>query len=152
MTWVGTAALAVGTITSASAQKKAGKARNRINQFNAREIENQRINDEIETRESIRRQRIRNRKTLATQRVAGIKSGFKVDAGTPLELLAENASNLELQVQDAFRASEVRGQVARGKKQLSIFGGKSALSASNAAAFGTVARGVGQGASIFANR
>lgn len=141
MCFVQAAALAVetyGKFKEGDALAEAGRA-------NAREIENQRINDELETRESVRRKRIRNRKDLALQRVAGVKSGFRIDAGSPLELMAENASNLELAVQDEIRAGKVRSKVAKGKAELSIFRGKQERSAARLGAFTTLAS---KGASI----
>ena len=73
-----------GGLTRAVGAIGEGRARRDIGRANAESITNQRINDELETREQIRRERITNRKARATARNMGIKTGFSIDAGTPI--------------------------------------------------------------------
>lgn len=129
---------AIGAGITAVGKIREGREARKTSEFNAREIENQRINEEKETREDIRRARIRNRKTIAQQKLQAIKSGFRPDVGSPLEILAENAENLEMQIQDEARAQEIRSTRARKREELSIFQGRRAERAGQIGAASTL--------------
>ena len=150
MMWIGIGMTVVGAGISAYGSYSQGKAAEKASEFKAKEIENQRINDQLETREEIRRQRVANRKFLAGQQVAAVKSGFAADAGSPLLLMAESAMNLELQIQDASRAQEGRSRAATGRRRLSIFEGQAAKQAGTLGAYGEAISGIGRAGSIYA--
>ncbi len=137
--------IAMGTASAISAVGSYGQGRaaNKMAKFNAREISNQRINDQQETAEQIRRTRIKNRKILARRQVGQVKSNLRIDVGSPIEELVESAVYLELEVQDQSRALQVRDRVASGKQALSIFQGKSAKAAGNLGALAHLAGGSG---------
>lgn len=151
MTFLMTAAIAgvAGTALTAVGMIQQGKAAKSAAKFKAKEILNQQMNDELETREEIRRQRIRNRKDLATQKLAQVKEGFATDAGSPLELRAESAANMELQLQDQLRAQKVRARKSTGEATLSIFEGQTASTASKIGAGAALLQGASNTYSIF---
>jgi len=64
-------------------------------------------------RENIRRLRMEGKKTLSTQQARYAKAGVVGDTGTPLEVMAETAGLIELNVLDKKRAADAEAQNTR---------------------------------------
>jgi hypothetical protein len=92
-----------------------------MGRYNAKLAENQALQTEMDAAENIRRKRSENRRMLATQRSRYAKAGVLME-GTPLELLAESAGNLELEVLDYDRQQRMQaaGLRAQGAADLAL--------------------------------
>ena len=90
------AAIAISTIYTANAQRQAGKASQRIAEWNA-DVAGKQADDAIARgRETERRQRIGIRQTIGTQRAAFAAQGVEVDDGSALEVAQDTAALGEL--------------------------------------------------------
>jgi hypothetical protein len=85
-------------------QAKTAKA---IGRWNAQAAENQARQTEMDAAEGMRRKRKENARFLASQRARYAKAGV-LEEGTPLELLAENAGNLEMEALDYQRQTRIQ--------------------------------------------
>ncbi len=151
MAFLAAAALAtaiVGTGVSVYGQVQQAKTAKAMGAYNAKLAENQALQAEMDGAENTRRKRQENRRMMATQRSRLAKAGV-LEAGTPLEVMAETAGNLELETLDYARsvrmqATGLRAQGAMDKAMGSaqaraayIGAGASLLSgASNVASMG----------------
>lgn len=86
-------------------QEQQRKTAKRTAEYNAKVKENESIRQDMLTRENIRRKRLENRRILSKQRAQIAASGITF-AGSPLEVLADNAATLELQVFDMANSYE----------------------------------------------
>ena len=136
-----TLALAAGsTALQFVGQRKEAKAAEQAAEFNAKVAENEAIKEELEGREQRHRDRIAGKRFKARQRSRILKSGVTLE-GSPLELLAETATNEQIAISDAKRASGIQQDIFRGTAELERFGGRAARSAGNIAAAGTLLSG-----------
>jgi hypothetical protein len=82
--------------------------------YNAKLAENQALQAEMDAAENTRRKRMENRRMLATQRSRLAKAGV-LEAGTPLEVMAETAGNLELETLDYARSVRMQATGLRAQ-------------------------------------
>jgi hypothetical protein len=75
--------------------------------------ENQAQLADMTGRENIRRMRVEGRKTMNTQQARYAKAGVVVETGTPLEVMAETAGLIELNVLDEKRKADAEAQATR---------------------------------------
>jgi high-affinity K+ transport system ATPase subunit B len=146
MSWIGTAVVlsAVGAGVSAYGQYQAGKAQKETAEANARQLELDRIAEEQETREAMRRQRMRNQREMAAMRVKATSQGVDTAEGTPLQILAQNQAMMELSLQDVKRAGDIAGYQKGRQAQMQMFQGAQAYKAGLIGAGGSVLSGAGQ--------
>lgn len=96
----------------------------KITDYNARSIEmaadynsllaeNKALLADMTGRETIRRMRKEGDRTLATQTARFAKSGVLTDTGTPLEVMADTAGMIELNVLDRKRQAEAEAMTYR---------------------------------------
>lgn len=96
----------------------------KITDYNARSIEmaadynsmlseNKALLADMTGRETIRRMRKEGDKTLATQTARFAKAGVLTDTGTPLEVMADTAGMIELNVLDRKRQAEAEAMTYR---------------------------------------
>lgn len=111
---VGTAVSVYGQVQQAQTAKAMGK-------YNAKLAEQQALQTEMDAAENIRRKRRENKRLLATQRSRYAKAGV-LEEGTPLELLAETAGNLEMETLDYDRQQRMAaaGLRAQGAADLAM--------------------------------
>jgi hypothetical protein len=119
---VGLAATAAAGAMSYVGQRQQAKATEAAAEFNAKVAENEAIRVEQERSEQARRTRIENRRLLGKQRALVAKSGVTM-AGSPLELMAETAGELELGVLDMNRAAQAKQEQLRSQATLTRFEG-----------------------------
>ena len=105
---------AVGAGVSYYGSQQQAKATERVAAYNAKVQENEAIQQDMEMREQISRQRRENKRLLASQRAGVAASGIEL-TGSPLEVLGANAANLELRNQDMARQATLG--VMRGQSQ-----------------------------------
>ena len=141
VTLAATAVAAYGQVQSAKATEQAAE-------HNAKLAESNAIKEELESREERRRTRAQGKKLKGRQRAAIAKSGV-TEEGSPLLAMAENATNIELNIADQARSSGVRADNFRGQAEVSRFEGKSQATALRTQAGATLLSGASRGASQF---
>jgi len=149
MSWLVTAVVLVGVGTGVSVygQVTAAEQARSIGKYNAKVAENQAKQVEMDAAENIRRKRKENRKLLATQRGRYAKGGVVME-GTPLELLAESAGNLELEVLDYNRQALLEQQNLRAQGAMDRATGLMQARAGYISAGSTLLQGAGQAAGM----
>lgn len=151
MSWAITAValVAVGTGVSVYGQVTAASQARSIGKYNAKVAENQAKQVEMDAAESIRRKRKENKRLLATQRGRYAKAGVVME-GTPLELLAESAGNLELEVLDYNRQAQLEQQNLRAQGAMDRAMGSMQARGAYIGAGATLLSGAGQAAGMAA--
>lgn len=144
---VALAAAAIGAGIQVAGNIQQAKAAKASAEFNAKVAENEAVRVEQERSEDNRRLRIRNRRLQATQRVLTAKGGV-TEAGSPLEIMAETAGELELDVLDLNRARFAKVQQLKGVAEITRFEGRARATGFKLAAAGAGVAGVRRGASI----
>ena len=128
-------AMAVGTGISIYGQQQAAKTAQKAAEFNAGQndanaretaaaaeynaslLENQALQAEMDSRETIRRRRMESKRYAETQRARFAASGV-TEAGSPLETMAETAALLEMDAQEVNRQAQVRtAQLRAGARE-----------------------------------
>jgi hypothetical protein len=146
--------LAISLLSSfaqADAEIEAGKTAKKIGEYNATIDENDALQTELDSLESVRRMRADGRKFIGSQRASYAKGGVMVDTGSPLEVMSETEGMLKLQQLDEFRQSNQQASKLRRSAQMSRFYGETELRASQKKAGATLLAGVGQAAQSYFN-
>ena len=141
--------MGVGTAVGAYGQYQSGQAQKAAANYNARVQEAQAIQQEMENRENIRRERKSGQGLLSSQRQKLGASGVVIQAGSPLELLGRTAGEIELRAQDAARAGRSNLQYGLSQAQMTKWEGKQAATAATLGASGTLLQGTGQAISMY---
>lgn len=144
---VALAAAAIGTGISVFGQVQQAKATKAAAEFNARVAENEAVNVENERAESVRRKRIENRRALAKQRAGAARAGVLFE-GSPLDIAAETAGELELRVLDENRAALAERTRLTAQAGITRFEGRQRPKAAKIGAVGTGIAGIARGAQI----
>lgn len=141
--------MVAGTAVSAFGQYQAGQAQKAAANYNARVQEAQAIQQEMENRENIRRERKSGQGLLSSQRQKLGASGVVIQAGSPLEILGRTAGELELRAQDAARAGRSNLQYGLSQSRMTKWEGKQAATAATLGATGTILQGAGQSFAMY---
>ena len=136
--------LFAGAAISAYGQYQAGQAQKAAANYNARVQEAQAIQQDMENRENIRRERKAGQGFLSSQRQKLGASGVVIQTGSPLEVLGRTAGEIELRAQDAARAGRSNLQYGLSQAQMTKWEGKQAATAATLGATGTILQGAGQ--------
>lgn len=144
MSWIATGVVLVGVGTAVSAYStvQAGREQKRQGEFQAKQLEYDRIAQDQEDRESRRRQREANRAALSAIRKDLATSGLAME-GTPLQILSLNTSRMELAVADQYRDALNRSRRMQFNSDFARYQGRVAYSASLLSAGSTVLQGAG---------
>lgn len=144
------AATVAGTAVSVYGQNEARKAQSAATDYNAKLAENQALQQDMEAREDIRRERERNRTLQASNRVAIAMSGV-TESGSPLEDMAYNAGQLELQTLDKSRQAGTQFQLGMSQAQQLRLAGAAESKAAGIGMAGTILSGLGSAAGQYGN-
>ena len=106
-------------------------------QYNYKVAKQTVANRERETTEAIRRKRRNNRAQLSSMNARMAKSGVRLDTGTPLDLMADAAGRLELEIDDAARSAHIQNESILAQGKMGVWEAKQSANASNLAAVGT---------------
>lgn len=104
----------VGTGVSAYGQYQSYRSEKAMHEYNRDVAKAQEEQIQNETRERVRRQRRSNDRFISQQKAAYAKAGVKT-TGTPLEVMARTAADLELAALDTAYAGESAAQAAMQK-------------------------------------
>lgn len=135
---IGIGAGALGSIMQSKAAIAAGEDQSKASQLNAFELEDFGINES----ERIRRE---GRRALASQQLAYAKAGVTLD-GSPLELLAQNAAEIEVEALNARRRAFRAASLQRAEGESAF---KAAKTKAAATLIGGLGGAVGSGVSVF---
>lgn len=144
---------AYGIYTTQRGQKEQAQTAQNVSAFNAQIEEDRAIQVEAETRENNRRARKQAKRIISGQRAKFGASGTLVNVGSPLEVQADSAANLEQRILDQDRRG--RQEVSRLKSSAESIrlGGSSIATGFNRQAQGTLLGGgsqlLGSTASLF---
>ena len=126
----GSATSFVGAQKSASAAEDAGKAQQAAAEASAR-------NEELQGAETIRRERLNKRRRLARLR-SDMNAGGVVMDNSSMDVFAETAGAMELQIQDASRAMNMDASNQRSAGAMSLWEARSQAAGTRIAAAGTL--------------
>lgn len=153
MSWVATAVAAVTTVVSTAttliAADKQKSAAEDAALANKQRLDAEARNREAEAAESIKRQRLRDKREKAALRARLAQSGSLTTSGTPLALLGDLAATQELAIQDAVRAANADATALRDKGNTGIWESKQANAAIDNQSIGAVADGVASGVGLY---
>jgi translation initiation factor 1 (eIF-1/SUI1) len=128
-----------GASQQASAAKQAAR-------YNAAIAEAEAKNQELQTAEGIKRQRMNNRAALSELRNRLANSGTITTSGSPLTVQSETAGRMELAIADAARASAIQAESLRAKGRMGLWEADQMTRAARISMFGTA---IGGAASAF---
>lgn len=141
------ATAAVGTGVAIYGQQQQAKTQERAAKYNNELANAEARNRELETAEGIKRQRVQKRREMARLRNNLAGSGSLTTTGTPLAILGESSSNLELGIADAARASNMQAAAFRSQGKMGLWEASQARSAANISSVATGIQGVGSAVS-----
>lgn len=149
MSWIAIGLTAATTAVGAIGRRKAGKAEQRANYYNAALDENQAKITRLETIERIRRLVKEGDEMIGAQRTQQGASGFTANSGSALILEAKTAERLELAKLELLREGNNQALALRTGAESKRFSGAAANSASKYKAGSTLIQGFGQGYDIY---
>ena len=134
---------AAGAGLSYKASLDQAEATEKTAKYNAKVTENAAIQEDMEMREQIARNRSENKRLLASQRAGTAASGIEL-SGSPLEILGANAASLELKNQDMGRAASLRLMQGQAQAKATIWEGKMTAAGIRTQAAGTLLSDAGK--------
>jgi hypothetical protein len=153
----------VATGLQVYSQMQAGKTAERVAKVNdknaqteAKNLEAEARNKQLEFAEGVKRERINQRKAMASLRARLSGSGTLMNSGTAMDILGETAGNFQLAISDAARASTMqvtsiyqRADGVRRQGKMGIWEAGQAKQASTLEAFSTGLSGVSKSVSAY---
>lgn len=140
LTMAALAVSAAGTYATIYGQKQQAATAAAVGEYNAKVQTNQAIQADMDSRETIRRDREKNLMFLGAQRAQVAASGVAME-GSPLEVLAHNAGTLELQIQDEARSASSAYESGITGARATKMGADATASAYKTAQVGTLLSG-----------
>jgi len=131
--------LSTGVALWGQAQQQ--KAADQAAEYNNTLAQAEATNNEAETAEAIKRQRINNRADMATLRTRMAASGRLLTTGTPLLVLGDAAGAMQLGIADAARASAMQAESQRAQGRMGLWEADVSGEASKLAMAGTALKG-----------
>ena len=144
---------ALATLASAGVsiygQQQAAKTQERAAEYNNQIAENEARHRELETAEQVKRQRLKDKREMATLRNNLAAGGTLTTEGTPLAILGESAAFMDLAIQDAVRESTIEAASIRAQGQMGLWNAKQARSAARISSIGTALGGISSAATAY---
>lgn len=106
----GLVATAVGAGVSAYGAYQQGQVAKSTAEYNADLMTQQAQNADLENRENMQRLATQNERTMASQRVNYAATGLEIGNGSPLQVQADTAKQLKLNMLDQNRAAQAQEQ------------------------------------------
>lgn len=140
-------AAVVGTGLAYYGQMEQAKTAEQAGEYNAKLAEQQALQAEMDSRESIKRRREQNRRFLGSQRSRIAKSGVTIE-GSPLEVMADTAGILELETLDADRQARQQASGLRAQGAMDRYTGNRAATGARIGAGASLLTGVSSAARL----
>ena len=135
----------VSTAVTVYSQIKAADAAEDAAEYNAKIQENAAKNAELESHETVQRQRSDKRRAKAQAFAKLAASGAALGLGSSVDVMEVLDARLETQIQDSSRAAHMEAQALRQGASMSRYSGKQQASALKLQAFGTLLDGASAG-------
>jgi hypothetical protein len=135
---------AVGSAVGIGSTIMQGNAANNAARAQAKSIEAEQKNKQLEFIETMNRERDKSRRALSTIRARLAQTGTDTTAGTPLQILGESAQNIETSFQDAARSQFILDQSLTGARAMARFQGHQARTSAMISAGGQLLGATGQ--------
>ncbi len=119
-------------------QQQQAKAQNAMLNYNAKLREQEAADAQRDAKIRATQQRDANRRFLATARAKGATSGVLQETGSPLEVMADNVSQLELGALEIERTGNIQAGQLRTQAVFDRMQGKSIRRGANYASAGTI--------------
>ena len=145
------ATTAIGTGVAVYSQNEQQKTTDRLAAHNNQLAENEARNRELESQEAISRERKRKRAQMARIRNQLAAGGTLTTSGTPLAILGETSSRIELGIADAYRRSNMDAASLRARGQLGLWEADQAATGTKLAMAGTALKGLSSAASAYSD-
>jgi len=136
------ATTAVSTGISFYGQKQQAKSQRYAAEYNAKVADNEARNVQLEAAESQKRMRQQDRRQQAELRNQLAAGGTVTTTGTTVDLLAENAANMDLGIRDAARASTIEADSFYSQADMTRWEGRQLQRTANISAYGSLFSGV----------
>ena len=149
MTTLALAATAASAGIAFYGQQQAAKQAKAAGEYNAKIAENQADQRELESHETIRRQRADKRRAMAQAKAKLASSGAALGEGTAVDVMEVLDARLEAQVQDSARSAQLEAIALRQQANMSRYQGQQQSSALKLQSYGTLLDGVSSGASTY---
>lgn len=143
-------ATGVGYGLQAKAQYEQGKSQKKILERNAAQREADARAREMESIAKQKQARVAGRKQIARNKMIFFGRGLEA-SGSPLEILAEDTGNLEMQISEIGRQDSNDAARMRNQAKMDRWQGAEAFKAGGIASQGTVLQGLAQTASMTSN-
>lgn len=149
---MGTAVLAMASLATTAAstglsfygQRQQAKSARYTAEYNAKVVENEARNRQLEAAESQKRMRQQGRRQMADLRNNLAYTGVLTTTGTAVDTLAEHAANLDVMVKDAARESRIHTDSLYEKAAMIRWESRQRQQAAKLASYGTIFSGVSQ--------
>lgn len=142
----------ISTGLSVYGQMQQGETAQKVAEYNAANLETEAANQEATFAEQVKRERMNMARETASLRVKLNASGTQAASGDNLNILGDIASNQQLSIADAARASAMQTSSLRQKAGMTLWDGRMAASSSRLSAFGTLLQGGASMASSFSTQ
>lgn len=148
---IGSLALgAYGTYQQSRGQKEQAQTAANAADYNAKLAEQEAIQADMESRAQLAIDRRRSKSFLSQQRTQFASSGVLIDSGSPLEIMSDNAAQLELNALQADRSKRIQSRNALADATSIRMGGQAVSRGLRDQATGTLLGGVANlGAGIY---
>jgi hypothetical protein len=144
MAFAALALTALSTATAVGSTIMQGRAADNAAKAQAKSIEAEQNNKQLEYIEQMNREREKSRRAISTIRARLAQSGTDTTAGTPLQILGESAANIETSFLDAARRQTILDQQMTGAAAMTRFQGKQARTSAMISAGGQLLGGAAQ--------
>lgn len=131
---------AAGSVMSFVGQRNAAKATEQAGEAQAKAAAAAAHNEELQTAEAVRRERINKRRRLARMRADVGTSGL-VMSGSTMDTFSESAGMMEIQIQDRARAGAMAGQNMRSQGEMALWESRTSAASQRFASYGTLLEG-----------
>lgn len=128
----------VGAGVTVYSQQQQAKAQSAMLNYNARLREQEAADAQRDARIRAGQERERNRRFLASARARGGAMGVVQDTGSPLEVLADNAEQLEMGALETERTGNIAASQLRTQAIFDRFQAKSVRRGANYSSAGTI--------------
>ena len=136
-TWIAIIAMIAGAATSFAGAQQSAKAAEQAGDAQKAAADAAARNTELESAEAIKRERVNKRRRLARLRTAQGASGL-VMGDSSMDVFAETAGIMELQIQDAARAGNMEAANQRNAGSMSLWEARTQAASTRMASYGTL--------------
>ncbi len=135
---IGAAAAVAGAAVTVIGQQQQAKSQSAMLNYNARLREQQASEAQRDAKIRANQQREANRRFIGATRAKGGTTGVVQSTGSPLEVLADNAQQLELSALETERTGNIQAGELRQQAVFDRFQSKSVRRGANYASAGTI--------------